>query len=227
MYEECQEKNAKTNEINGTPQKDLQLISVVPKKIYDSIREKLLSYKATASWAVIKLLWLLVFSYGILELVRMLHTFNTTAAIKVVVTASIGILPRIFNTITWNAGGEERKEAWEKDMKLNLKRMIKAIPDDEIVLSIPRMLQFSEWTLQATENPQSTNPPTSDSNTSDEEPQNGIRYVYNRFVLRFPKKFGDICMRSENKIGTPIRTCICATVYACVHDNRLIPNSTG
>ena len=82
-------KNPKTNEINGTPQKDQKLVSVVSKKIYDTIREKLLPYSAPVSWAVIKLLWLLVFSYGILELVRMLHTFNTTAGIKVVVTARL------------------------------------------------------------------------------------------------------------------------------------------
>ena len=160
IYEECQEKNAKTNEINGTPQ------------------------SAPVCWAFIKLLWLLVFSYGILELVRMLHTFNTTAGIKVVVTASIGILPRIFTTITWNAGGEERKEAWKKNIQLNLKRMMKAIPDDEIVLSAPTMIQIlSRWT-QAAENPQITSTPMSDSDTSDEDLQNGIRYVYNRFVLR-------------------------------------------
>ena len=116
IYEECQEKKAKTNEINGTPQKDQKLVSVVSKKIYDIIREKLLPYTAPVSWAFIKLLWLLVFSDGILELVRMLHTFNTTAGIKVVVTASVGILPRIFNNITWNAGGEERKEAWKKNI---------------------------------------------------------------------------------------------------------------
>ena len=181
IYEECQEKKAKFNEINGTPQKDQKLVSVVPKKIYDTIREKLLPYSATVSWAVIKLLWLFVFSYGILELVRMLHTFNTTAGIKVMVTASVGILPRIFSTITWNAGGEEREEAWKKDMKLNLKRMIKAIPDDEIVLSIPMMIQLSKWT-QATENPQITSTPISDSDTSDEDLQNGIRYVYSRFI---------------------------------------------
>ena len=88
--------------------------------------------------------------------------------------------------LTWNAGGEERKEAWKKDIKLNLKRMIKAIPDDEVVLSIQTMIQLPEWT-QATENPQITSTPTSHSDTSDEDLQNGIRYVYNRFVLRFFK----------------------------------------
>ena len=175
-------KKPKTNEINGTPQKDQKLVSVVSKKIYDTIREKLLPYSALVSWAVIKLLWLFVFSYGILELVRMLHTFNTTAGIKVVVTASVGILPRIFSTITWNAGGEERKEAWKNNIQLNLKRMMKAIPDDEIVLSAPTMIQIlSRWT-QATENPQITSTPASDSDTSDEDLRNGIRYVYNRFI---------------------------------------------
>ena len=69
----------------------------------------------------------------------------------------------------------------EKEYKLNLKRMTKAIPDDEIVLSIPTMIQLSKWT-QATENPQITSTTTSDSDTSDEDLQNGIRYVYNRFI---------------------------------------------
>ena len=69
----------------------------------------------------------------------------------------------------------------EKEYKLNLKRMTKAIPDDEIVLSIPTMIQLSKWT-QATENPQITSTTTSDSDKSDEDLQNGIRYVYNRFI---------------------------------------------
>ena len=188
IYEECQEKKAKTNEINGTPQKDQKLVSVVPKKIYDTIREKLLPYEETVSWAVIKLLLLLVFSYGILELVRMLHTYNTTAGIKVVVTASVGILPRIFNTITWNAGGEEGKEAWKKNIKLNLKRMIKAIPDDEIVLSTPSMVKYRDWIriVEHQERP-----------ILMRDLQNEIRYVDNRFIhienfkagLKFFKKY--------------------------------------
>ena len=59
--------------------------------------------------------------------------------------------------------------------------MMKAIPNDEIVSSTPTMIQFSQWT-QATQNPQITSTPTSDSDTSDEDLQNGIRYVYNRFI---------------------------------------------
>ena len=70
------------------------------------------------------MLWSFVFSYGIYELVNMLHTFNTTAAVQVVTTASVGVLPYIFNMVSWKNSAEERKEAWKEEMKLNVKRRV-------------------------------------------------------------------------------------------------------
>jgi septal ring factor EnvC (AmiA/AmiB activator) len=54
----------------------------------------------------------------------MLHTFNTTAAVQVVTTASVGVLPYIFNMVSWKNSAEERKEAWKEEMKLNVKRRV-------------------------------------------------------------------------------------------------------
>ena len=140
IHEECKQK--KPEETKKKPREDEILQSVLPKKIYDSIREKLLPYDKNLRWVILKLLWLLVISYVIQNVVRMLHTFNSPAAVQVVITASVSILPHILNTIFWNAGEEDRKEAWKKEMKINVKGLVETIPENEIVLSLAMITKF-------------------------------------------------------------------------------------
>ena len=174
IYEECQENNPDANNVNEALQDDEKLQSVVPKEIYDSIRKKLLPYDTNLIWTVLKLLWLAVFSYGVSELVDMLHTLNTTATYKVVATASVGILPSILNTIAWNAGGESRNEAWKKELKENVKRLVKTIPSHKIVLSLPTITQNPEnGEPQNPENDEPQNPENGEpQNPENGEPQN-------------------------------------------------------
>jgi hypothetical protein len=119
IYEACRDKqddvDLKENE---------KFLSVVSTELYENIREKLLPYHTNLFWTSLKILWSFVFSYSIYELVNMLHTFNTTAAVQVVTTASVGVLPYIFNMVSWKNSAEERKEAWKEEMKLNVKRRV-------------------------------------------------------------------------------------------------------
>ena len=159
IFEECLEKNPDAHHGNETAQEHIKLHSVVPKEIYESIREKLLPYGNSFVWIVLKLLWLLVLSLGVLEVVHMLHTFNTSAAVKVVATASLGILPYIFNTISWNAGGADKKEAWKKELKENVKNLLKTIPNDQIVLCLVTI----EFCNSYSENSEPQNPEIGES----------------------------------------------------------------
>jgi hypothetical protein len=120
IYEACRDKQ----DDNVDLKENEKLLSVVSTELYENIREKLLPYHTNLFWISLKMLWSFVFSYGIYELVNMLHTFNTTAAVQVVTTASVGVLPYIFNMVSWKNSAEERKEAWKEEMKLNVKRSV-------------------------------------------------------------------------------------------------------
>ena len=53
----------------------------------------------------------------------MLNEFNVTGVVQVVTTASLGIMPHIFNMIASKIS-EERKKASEEKLKLNVKYMV-------------------------------------------------------------------------------------------------------
>ena len=137
IYEECQARKPDTDENETLPEQDQKIHCVVPKETYHNIRKELLPYDKSLFWVVLQLLWLLVLSYGVSELVRMLRAFNTTATIKVLATASVGILPHMCNTIFWDAKGGDGKEPWKKELKENVKRLVETLPIHKIVLSLP------------------------------------------------------------------------------------------
>ena len=172
IYEECQVKKPDTRHANEILPQDVKLQYVLAREIYDSIRQKLLPYNKNLIWVFLRLLWLIVLSYGVLELVRMLRIFKTTVAVKVVVTASLSILPQIFNTIGWNAGGEDRKEAWKKELKQNVKRFVKAIPYSQIVLSIPTITQTPTNDSDNSENDELLNAENDVGQNTEDERQN-------------------------------------------------------
>ena len=173
IYEECQVKKPDTRHANEILPQDVKLQYVLAREIYDSIRQKLLPYNKNLIWVFLRLLWLIVLSYGVLELVCMLRIFKTTVAVKVVVTASLSILPQIFNTIGWNAGGEDRKEAWKKELKQNVKRFVKAIPYSQIVLRIPTITQTPTNDSDNSENDELLNAENDErQNAENDEEQN-------------------------------------------------------
>ena len=57
----------------------------------------------------------------------MLHKFHITAAVQVVATASISIVPFIFKIVTWNDSNEQTKDVWKEELKLNVKHMVKKL----------------------------------------------------------------------------------------------------
>ena len=121
IYEACRDKEENNDNVNRYLEQNEKKISVVSKELYENIRERLLPYHTNVLWIVLKILWLSMFSYGIFVLVDMLHTFNTTAVVQVVTTASVSILPKVFDMAAWKIDDAETKEAWKAELKLNVK----------------------------------------------------------------------------------------------------------
>mgnify|MGYP002804069528 FL=1 len=139
IYEACQD-----NQVNADI-RDLEenekLISVVSKELYSKIRKKVLPYRTNLFWVFLKLLWLSVFSYTTYELVNMLHKFHITAAVQLVVTASISIFPLIFKIVAWNINNEQTKDVWKEELKLNVKHMVKNLTDNNEELGKTFLIQ--------------------------------------------------------------------------------------
>jgi hypothetical protein len=95
----------------------------VSKELCDKIRKKLLSYDTNLFYFGLKIFWSFIFSFGILQLINMLNEFNVTGVVQVVTTASLGIMPHIFNMVA-SKMSEERKKASEETLKLNVENMV-------------------------------------------------------------------------------------------------------
>jgi hypothetical protein len=125
IYEACRDKQQVNNGCipNRHPKRKEKLLAVVSKKLYDKIREKLLPYHTNLFYLGLKIFWSFVFSFSILQLINMLNEFNVTGVVQVVTTASLGIMPHIFNMIASKIS-EERKKASEENLKLNVEYMV-------------------------------------------------------------------------------------------------------
>jgi hypothetical protein len=125
IYEACRDKQQVNNVCipNRHPKREEKVLPVVSKELYDKIREKLLPYDTNLFYFVLKIFWSFVFSFGILQLINMLNEFNVTGVVQVVTTASLGIMPHIFNMVGLKTS-EERKKACEERLKLNVNYMV-------------------------------------------------------------------------------------------------------
>jgi hypothetical protein len=86
-------------------------------------QEELLPYDTNLFDFGLKIFWSFVFSFGIFKLINMLNEFNVTGVVQVVTTASLGIMPHIFNIVASKIS-EERKKALDEKLKLNVKYMV-------------------------------------------------------------------------------------------------------
>ena len=125
IYEACRDKQQVNNGCipNRHPKREEKVLPVVSKELYDKIREQLLPYDTNLFYFGLKIFWSFVFSFGILQLINMLNEFNVTGVVQVVTTASLGIMPHIFNMVA-SKMSEERKKAWEETLKLNVENMV-------------------------------------------------------------------------------------------------------
>ena len=124
-YEECRDVQDVNNDgkPNRDPKRDEKVLSVVSKDLYDKIRKELLPYHWNLFFLGMKLFLSLLFSICIFNLINLLDELNVTGFIQVVTTASLGVIPHIFNMVALKTN-EEKKKACEEKLKLNVKYMV-------------------------------------------------------------------------------------------------------
>ena len=132
IYEECRDVQTVNNGCipSRHPKRDEKVLPVVSKVLYDKIRKELLPYHTNLFYFGLKIFWSLIFSYSIFKLINLLHEFNVSGAAQVVTTASLGVIPHIFNMVALKTN-EEKKKALEEKLKLNVKYMVEdSVRDD-------------------------------------------------------------------------------------------------
>ena len=128
IYKACRETQNINNGCtpNRHPKPGEKVLPVVSSKLYDKIREEFLPYDTNLFYFVLKMFWAIAFSLGILALMNMLNEFNVTGLVQVVTTASLGVMPHIFNMVG-SKTSEAKTKAYNKNLKLNVKYMVEQL----------------------------------------------------------------------------------------------------
>ena len=128
IYEACRDTKHDDNDFkrNRLLKRNEKVLPVVSKELYDKIREKLLPYDENLFYLAVKLLCAYAFSFAIFQLIIMLREFEVTGFVQVLTTASLGVMPHLFNMATLKTS-EQTKEAWKEKMKLNVKYMVEEL----------------------------------------------------------------------------------------------------
>ena len=126
IYEACQETQNINNIPNRHPKPSEKVLPVVSSKLYDKIREEFLPYDTNLFYFGLKMFWAIAFSLGILALINMFNEFNVTGLVQVVTTASLGVMPHIFNMVG-SKTSEAKTKAHNEDLKLNVKYMVQEL----------------------------------------------------------------------------------------------------
>ena len=166
IYEECRETQNINNGCipNRHPKPNEEVLPVVSKELYDKIREELLPYDTNLFCVGLKMFWSIAFSLVIFALVNMLNEFNVTGLVQVVTTASLGVMPHIFNMVGLKTN-EERKKAENEKLKSNVKFMVEELIGKDPKLA-RRLLIVEQDDDGIKEN---NNTATNDENTEDSE----------------------------------------------------------
>ena len=128
IYEACREAQNINNGCtpNRHPKPGEKVLPVVSSKLYDKIREEFLPYDTNLFYFGLKIFWAIAFSLGILALINMLNEFNVTGLVQVVTTASLGVMPHIFNMVG-SKTSEAKTKAHNENLKLNVKYMVEEL----------------------------------------------------------------------------------------------------
>ena len=128
IYEACREAQNINNGCipNRHPKPGEKVLLVVSSKLYDKIREEFLPYDTNIFYFGLKMFWAIVFSLGILALINILNELNVTGLVQVVTTASLGVMPHIFNMVG-SKTSEAKTKARNENLKLNVKYMVEEL----------------------------------------------------------------------------------------------------
>ena len=125
IYEACRETQGISDSCipNRHPKSNEEVMLVVSKGLYDKIREKLLPYDTNLFYCGLKMVWSIAFSLSIFVLINLLNEFNVIALVQVVTTASVSVMPHVFNMVA-SKTSEAKTKAWNEQLKMNVKYMV-------------------------------------------------------------------------------------------------------
>ena len=128
IYDVCRETQDIDNGCipNRHPEANEKVLPVVSKELYDKIRKVLLPYDINLFSFGLKMVWAIAFSLSIFALIRALYELNVADLVQVVTTASLGVMPHIFNTVALKTN-EETKKANTENLELNVKFMMEKL----------------------------------------------------------------------------------------------------
>ena len=128
IYDACREAQNINNGCipNRHPKPSEKVLPIVSKELCDKIREDLLPYDTNLFYFALKIFWAIAFSLGILALINMLNELNVTGLVQVVTTASLGVIPHIFNMVA-SKTSEAKTKAHNEKLKLNVKYMVQEL----------------------------------------------------------------------------------------------------
>ena len=181
IYEPCQETQMINNGCipNRHPKPSEKVLAVVSKELCNKIREEFLPYDTNLFYFGLKIFWSIAFSFVIFTLINMLNAFNVTGLVQVVTTASLGIMPHILN-ITALRDSEERKKAWNEDLKLNVKYMVEELIREDPELARTVLIIEQDDDVKDIEPARTVTVRRDDETTTDENFQNSEN-VHARF----------------------------------------------
>ena len=134
IYEACREAHNINNGFipNRHPKPSEKVLPVVSRELYDKIRKKLLPYDTNLFYFVLKIFWAIAFSLVIFALINMLNELNVTGLVQVVTTASLGVMPHIFNMVALKTS-EAKTKAKNENLKLNIKYIVNELIREHLV----------------------------------------------------------------------------------------------
>jgi hypothetical protein len=139
IYEEYRERqmndghnnNTETPSNNDTEKENGPIVPVVPKELYNQIRERLLPYDTNLWLHAFLLLVLLFFACFFVYILTVLQNYHVTPVVKVLTTMSVSVLPYIFNSLALQTS-EEEKRAWNERRKMNVKRVVEELISEDL-----------------------------------------------------------------------------------------------
>ena len=162
IYEACRETQNINNIPNRHPKPGEKVLLVVSRELYDKIREEFLPYDTNLFYFGLKMFWAIAYSLGILALINMLNEFNVTGLVQVVTTASLGVMPHIFNMVR-SKTSEAKTKAHNENLKLNVKYMVEELIREDPELARTGLIMEQDLSLQE------INTTTNDENAENSE----------------------------------------------------------
>ena len=145
IYEACRETQNINNGCipNRHPKSNEEVLLVVSKELYDKIREKLLPYDTSFFYCGLKMVWSIAFSLSIFALINLLNEFNVNGLVQVVTTASVSVMPHVFNMVA-SKTSEAKTKAWNEQLKVNVKYMVEDLTREDPELARTRLIMEEE-----------------------------------------------------------------------------------